>query len=196
MYGIRIVIADNDLKHRSYVKQILTKAGYNVVGEAADGYSAFNLTNSTQPDVLLINSQLPGRDGLDVAIALSDNKVAPVIVMCELHRKPEVQRVMERFLLSYVLKPVDEYGIVATIDTVILMHRKIRTLERDNAKLTQSIESRKLVDHAKGLLIEKRGMAEPQAFKYLQKTSMDKCVPIANVAKAVIKKLDLEQQAN
>lgn len=190
MYGLRIVIADNDFKHRSYVKQILNRAGYNVVGEAADGYRALELTYSTRPDLLLINSQLPKRDGLDVAQTVAYNRTAPVIVMCEVHRRSEVQKVMEHSLLSYVLKPVDEYTICSAIESVFVMHRKISALEQDNAKLKQTIESKKLVDQAKGLLIAQRGMTEPQAFKYLQKMSMDKCVPVVHVAKTVIKKLE------
>lgn len=190
MHGLRVILADTDPVFRKHIREKLLTAGYFVIGEASDGRNALQMIFNTQPDLVILNAQLPERDGLEVAKIIEEHRVAPVILITELHRQDEIKDALEYWMLSYILQPVDEINLFPAIKVCIAMFKKLRQLEEDNRKLKQTLETRKMLDRAKGLLTEFKGMTEQQAFKYIQKLSMDKSLPIQSVAKQIIKALE------
>ncbi len=190
MYGLRIVLADSDPLFRMHLKEKLLNGGYMVVGEASDGRNALQVIFNIQPDLVIMNSELPGRDGLEVAKIIEEHRVAPVILMTEINRQDQLKEAMEHWMISYILKPVDEVNLFPAIEVCVATFKKICQLEEQNKKLKQNLETRKILERAKGLLIEFKGMTEQQAFKYIQKLSMDKCLPIQNIAKQIIMGLE------
>ncbi|MBU7007973.1 ANTAR domain-containing response regulator [Phosphitispora fastidiosa] len=190
MYGLRIIIADTDPVFRKYLKEKLLNAGHMVIGEAADGRKALQMTFNTQPDLVILNAQLPERDGLETAKIIEEHKVAPVLLVTEIDRQDEVIQALEHWSLSYILRPVEDTNLFPAIEVCVATFKKICQYEEKTRKLKQSVETRKIVERAKGLLIEFKGMTEQQAFKYIQKLSMDKCIPMHNVAKHLIKALE------
>ncbi len=192
MYGFRIVLADTDPIFRKHLKEKLLKAGYMVIGEASDGRKALQLVFNTQPDLVIITAYLPGRDGLEVAKIIEEHRLAPVILVTELNRQDEIKEALEHWMFSYILQPVDEINLLPAVEVSIAMFRKFRQLEEENRKLKQVLETRKIVEKAKGLLVELKGMTEQQAFSYIQKLSMDKCLSVQIVAKELIKVLEVK----
>jgi len=190
MYGLRIVLADPDPVFRVHLKEKLIKTGYTVVAEASDGRSALQLIFNIQPDLVILNLQLPGRSGLKIAQIITEQRVAPVILMAELDKQDELQDALQHWAFSYILKPVDEINLFPAIAVCVAGFSKLCQVEQENRKLRETIETRKILDKAKGLLIEFKGMTEQQAFKYIQKVSMDKCMPIKSVARQIIMALD------
>lgn len=186
MYGLRVVLADPDPVFRVHLKEKLTKAGYAVVAETSNGRNALQLIFNIQPDLAILNLQLPGRDGLEIAKTITEHRVAPVILMTELDKQDELQDALQHWTFSYILKPVDEINLFPAISVCMASFKRINQLEQENWKLRDNIETRKIMDKAKGLLIEYKGMTEQEAFKYIQKISMDKCRPMKSVAREII----------
>lgn len=186
MYGLRIIMADPDPLFRKDIKEKLLKAGYMVVGEAVDGRSALQLIFNIQPDLVILNSHLPGRNGLEVAKIVEEHRMAAVIVITEPNLQDEMKEALEHWMISYILRPVDEINLFPAVEVSVSVFKKLYRLEEENRKLKQTLENRKIIDRAKGLLIEFKGMTEPQAFKHIQKLSMDKCLPIQNIARQII----------
>ena len=193
MYGLRIILADPDSLFRKHIKGKLLKAGYMVVGEADDGRNALQLAFNMQPDLVIVNAELPGRNGLEVAKIIEEHRLAPVMLITEINLQDEIKEALEHWMIFYILKPVDEINLFPAVDVAISTFRKFRRLEEDNRKLKKNLETRKIIEKAKGLLVELKGMTEQQAFKYIQKHSMDKCLPIQNIAKRIIASLDAER---
>ncbi len=190
MYGLRVVLAEGDPSFRKQIKEILLQAGCIIIGEVADGRTALQMTFNFQPDLLIINTQLPGRTGVEVAKIIAEQQVAPVLLISENEDHAELKALVEHWLVSYLIKPIDAVNLYPAIEVYLAMFKKLCRLEEENRKLKQTIETRKVLERAKGLLIEIKGMTEQQAFKYIQKLSMDKCLPIQNVSKQIIKILD------
>ncbi|MHB9094040.1 MAG: ANTAR domain-containing response regulator [Eubacteriales bacterium] len=186
MYGIRIILADPDPLFRKYIKEKLLKAGYMVVGEASDGRKALQVIFNIQPDLVIVNADLPGKSGLEVAETVEGHRLAPVIIITEPDLQDDLKEVLEHLMVSYILKPVDEINLIPSVEVCVAMFRKFRRLEEENRKLKQTLETRKVIEKAKGLLIEFKGMTEPQAFKYMQKLSMDNSQPVQKIAKQII----------
>ncbi len=190
MYGLRIVLADPDPLFRKHIKEKLLKAGSMVIGEAGDGRNALQLIFNIQPDLVIANAQLPGRDGLEVAKTIVEHRVAPVILMTGIDKQDEINEALQHWMFSYILRPVDEINLFPAIEVCVATFRKMCRVEEENRKLRQIVETRKTVERAKGLLTEFKGMTEQQAFKYIQKVSMDKCLPVQSVAKQIIQALE------
>ncbi|PKM80176.1 MAG: response regulator [Firmicutes bacterium HGW-Firmicutes-14] len=190
MYGLRIVLADPDPVFRKHIKEKLINAGHLIIGEAADGRKALQVVFNTLPDLAIMNMHLPGRSGLEVAKIIDEHRVAPVILITEPDKQDDIIHALGHWNISYILKPVDEINLYPAIEVCGAVFKRIRHLEEINQKLKQILEKRKTIDRAKGLLIEAKGMTEQQAYKYIQQVSMDKCLPVQNVAKQIIKALE------
>lgn len=186
MYGLRVVLADTDAGFKKYIREKLQNAGHFIVGETENGRKALQMIFAIQPDLVIMNARLPGRDGLDVAKTIEEHRVAPVIIVSEPERQDELTEALEDWMISYILKPVDETNLFPAIEVCRSMFKKLCRLEEENRKLKQTLETRKFVEKAKGLLIKFNGMTEKQALKHIQKISMDKCIPIKIAAKQII----------
>ncbi len=189
MYGLRIILADSDPPFRKHLKEKLLKAGYMIVGEASDGRTVLQMVFNIQPDLVILNARLPGRDGLEVAKIIEEHRIAPVILITELDLQDELKKMLDHWIISYILKPVDEINLLPAAEVSIAVFKKFCRLEEENRKLKETLETRKIMEKAKGLLVEFEGMTERQAFKYIQKLSMDRCLPVQNIASQIIRTL-------
>jgi response regulator NasT len=190
MFGLRIVLADADPVFRKTLKDKLANAGYLVVGEAGDGRSALQMAFNLQPDLLIMDLALPGQDALEVAKIIEEHRLAPVLLLAAYDRLDFLDGALRDLIFAYLTKSVDDIQLFATIEITVATFRRIIKMEQENKKLKEALETRKLVDRAKGLLAEARGMSEEEAYKFLQKQSMDKCLPLKHVVRQVIKKLE------
>ena len=186
MYGLRVILADTDPIFRRCLRDKLLTAGHFVVGEAVDGRNALQMIFNIDPDLVIMNYELPGKQGLEVAKTVEEHRLAPVILVSDPEKQEELTEALEDWLISYILKPVDETNLLPAIEVCRSMYKKMCRLEAENRRLKQTLETRKVVEKAKGLLVRFSGMTEPQAYKHIQRVSMDKSIPIKNVAQNII----------
>ena len=189
MYGLRVVLADSDPVSRKNIKEQLLSLGFSIVGETGDGRNVLQMVFNIQPDLVIISAQLTGKDGLALAKAIDEHRMAPVILMSDISGQSRLSEALRYWTFSYMLKPIDEVNLIPTIEVCMASYRKICWLEQENRKLRQNLETRKVLEKAKGLLIQFKGMTEQQAFRHMQKVSMDKCIPIQKVAQQIISNL-------
>lgn len=186
MAETRVVIADSDIQVRKSLKAILSQAGHVVVGEAEDGLAALKLVRTRQPDLVILEAKMAAMDGSEFAYIIEDDGLAPVILMTQGNQYGIDEPMNERQSFAYIIKPVTEKSLLPIIDVVLKDFRKIRNLEQEVTKLKEIIDTRKLVEKAKGILMEVHKLSEAEAFKRIQKQSMNKRVSMKSVAKAII----------
>ncbi|MCL6634784.1 MAG: ANTAR domain-containing protein [Peptococcaceae bacterium] len=186
MFGARIVIADADAGFRKKLKEMLVHAGYLVTGEVGDGRSALKVIFQTEPDLVIMDPKLPGAEGLEIVRIIEEQRVAPVILLTAFHEQELLEEAKDSWIFAYLVKPVGGAQLFPAIEIAIASFRKFIRLEEENRRLRRTLEERKLVEKAKGLVMEARGLNEREAYKYLQKLSMDSCVPMAKVARQII----------
>ena len=187
MYGTRIVIADADAAFRKKLKETLIHAGYLVVGEVGDGRSALKVIFQTEPDLVIMDAKLPGAEGLEIVRIIEEHRAAPVILLSASHERDLLEEAKSSRIFAFLVKPLSEAHLFPAIELALANFNKFLKLEEENRKLKKMLETRKLVERAKGLLMEAKGMSEQEAYKYMQKMSMDNCFPIAGVARQIIK---------
>jgi len=178
MAETRVVIADSDIQSRKSLKAILSQAGHVVVGEAEDGLAALKLVRTIQPDLVILDAKMAVMDGAELAYIIEDDGLAPVILMTQSDQFRTNVMVDENQSFAYIIKPVIEYSLIPIIDMVLKNFKKIRNLEQEVTKLKDIIETRKLVEKAKGILMESHKFSEAEAFKRIQKQSMNKRLTI------------------
>lgn len=187
MFGLRIIIADADASFRKTIKDILQKAGYLVVAEASDEKSALQVILNMQPDLVILDPKLPGRKGFEVAKTIVEHRVAPVLLLSDFSQREIIENAKDFWIFSHLVKPVEEANLFAAIEMTIATFDKLLKLEMENKKLRDNLNSRILIEKAKGFLMQNKGYTEQEAYRYLQRKSMDKCIPIEKVAEAVLK---------
>ncbi|WP_418791615.1 ANTAR domain-containing response regulator [Phosphitispora sp. TUW77] len=183
---VRVVIADPDAQSRKVLKSILHQGGHLVTGEADDGLSALKLIRTRQPDLVILDARMAFMDGTEFAYIIEEDGLAPVILMTSGDQFIKHNGNNEQQFFAYVIKPVTEQSILPVIDIVIKDFKRIRNLEHEVSRLKDIIETRKLVEKAKGILMDNYKMTEKEAFKRIQKQSMNKRVSMKSVAKAII----------
>jgi len=185
----RVVVAEDESLIRLDIVEILRDNGYDVVGEAGDGATAVQLATELRPDLVIMDVKMPIMDGISAAEKLNKNHVAPVVLLTAFSQKELVERASEAGALAYVVKPFTPNDLLPAIEIALSRYQQIITLEAEVADMVERFETRKLVDRAKGLLNEKMGLSEPEAFRWIQKASMDRRLTMQDVAKAIIEQL-------
>jgi AmiR/NasT family two-component response regulator len=185
----RVVVAEDESLIRLDIVEILRDNGYDVVGEAGDGETAVQLATDLRPDLVIMDVKMPLLDGISAAEKLSKNHIAPVVLLTAFSQKELVERASEAGALAYVVKPFTPNDLLPAIEIALARYEQIITLEAEVADMVERFETRKLVDRAKGLLNEKMGLSEPEAFRWIQKASMDRRLTMQDVAKAIIEQL-------
>lgn len=185
----RVVVAEDESLIRMDIVEILTDAGYEVVGEAGDGETAVALATDLRPDLVVMDVKMPGLDGISAAERLSKNHIAPVVLLTAFSQKELVERASEAGALAYVVKPFTPNDLLPAIEIALSRFRQIIALEAEVADMVERFETRKLVDRAKGLLNEKMGLSEPDAFRWIQKASMDRRLTMHEVAQTIVEQL-------
>jgi two-component system, response regulator PdtaR len=182
----RVVVAEDEALIRLDVVEMLREAGYEVVGEAGDGEQAVQLAEEHRPDLVVMDIKMPVLDGISAAERIAGAGIAPVVLLTAFSQRELVERARDAGAMAYVVKPFSSADLLPAIEIALSRHQEIKALEAEVADLTDRFETRKLVDRAKGLLQTKFGMTEPEAFRWIQKTSMDKRLTMREVSLAVI----------
>nr|WP_205864534.1 response regulator [Planctomonas sp. JC2975] len=185
----RVVVAEDESLIRLDIVEILRDNGFEVVGEAGDGETAVALATELRPDLVIMDVKMPQLDGISAAERLSKDHIAPVVLLTAFSQKELVERATEAGALAYVVKPFTPNDLLPAIEIALARYAQIIALEAEVADLNERFETRKLVDRAKGLLNEKMGLSEPEAFRWIQKASMDRRLTMHDVAKAIIDQL-------
>ncbi len=185
----RIVVAEDEALIRLDLVEMLTEAGYDVVGQAADGEEAVALATTHRPDLVIMDIKMPRLDGLSAAEQIGTERVAPVLMLTAFSQRELVERARDAGVMGYVVKPFSPADLTPAIDIAIGRWEQFTSLEAEILDLGRRLETRKLVDRAKGVLMTKLGVTEPEAFRWLQKTAMDRRLGMNDVAKAVIESM-------
>jgi response regulator NasT len=185
----RVVVAEDESLIRLDIVEILRDNGFDVVGEAGDGETAVQLATELRPDLVVMDVRMPQLDGIKAAERLTKNHVAPVVLLTAFSQKELVEQASEAGALAYVVKPFTPADLLPAIEIALARYAQIVALETEVADMVERFETRKLVDRAKGLLNEKMGLTEPEAFRWIQKASMDRRLTMHDVAAAVIEQL-------
>jgi response regulator NasT len=185
----RVVVAEDESLIRLDIVEILRDNGFDVVGEAGDGETAVQLATELRPDLVIMDVRMPQLDGIKAAERLTRDHVAPVVLLTAFSQKELVEQASEAGALAYVVKPFTPNDLLPAIEIALARYAQIVALESEVADMVERFETRKLVDRAKGLLNEKMGLTEPEAFRWIQKASMDRRLTMHDVAQAVIEQL-------
>jgi response regulator NasT len=185
----RVVVAEDESLIRLDIVETLRDNGFEVVGEAGDGETAVQLATELRPDLVIMDVKMPQLDGISAAERLSKNRIAPVVLLTAFSQKELVERASEAGALAYVVKPFTPNDLLPAIEIALSRYQQIIALESEVADMVERFETRKLVDRAKGLLNEKMGLTEPEAFRWIQKASMDRRLTMHDVAQAIIEQL-------
>ena len=185
----RVVVAEDESLIRLDIVEILRDNGFDVVGEAGDGETAVQLATELRPDLVVMDVRMPQLDGIKAAERLTKAHIAPVVLLTAFSQKELVEQASEAGALAYVVKPFTPADLLPAIEIALARYAQIVALETEVADMVERFETRKLVDRAKGLLNEKMGLSEPEAFRWIQKASMDRRLTMHDVAQAVIEQL-------
>ena len=186
MERTRVIIADDESLIRMDLREMLTNLGYLVVGEVADGRSAVNQARELRPDVVIMDIKMPDMDGIDAAKVLTEERIAPVVLLSAYSQRDLVQRAREAGVVAYLVKPYREEELSPAIEVALARFAEFKDLQKQVSDLQEALETRKLVDRAKGILMDKQGLTEAEAFRKIQKMSMDNRKPMKDVAEAII----------
>jgi response regulator NasT len=191
---IRILIAEDEPIVRMDIKEILEGQGYEVVGEASDGQVAIELARKLKPDVIIMDIRMPNLDGIEAAKILTQEEIAPIIFLTAYSDKELVEKAKEVGVISYIVKPFKESDLFPAIEIAIARFKEFQLLRKEVEDLKDALETRKLVDRAKGLLMDREGLKEHEAFRLIQKASMDKRKPMKEIAQAIILAYELKDK--
>ena len=186
MERTRVIIADDESIIRMDLREMLTNLGYLVVGEAGDGRSAVNKARELRPDVVIMDIKMPDMDGIEAARILTQERIAPVVLLTAFSQRDLVERAKEAGVVGYLVKPFRESDLGPAIEVALARFSEFRTLESQVADLKETLETRKLVDRAKGILMDSQGLSESDAFRKIQKMSMNTRKPMRDIAEAII----------
>ena len=186
MDSLRILIADNESIIRMDLKELLEEAGHEVIGEAADGLKAVELTRKLKPDLVIMDIKMPEMDGITAAKLISNEKLAPVLLLTAYSQKEIVEKAKDSGVLAYLVKPVKESNLFPAMEIALSRFKEYMEIEQELLDLRNSLETRKILDRAKGLLMDAYNLSEQEAFRRIQQYSMAKRKSIREVAEAII----------
>ncbi|HET6752883.1 MAG TPA: response regulator [Jiangellaceae bacterium] len=182
----RVLVAEDEALIRLDLAEMLAEEGYEVVGEAADGATAVRLAEELRPDLVVLDVKMPVLDGISAAERIVAQRIAPVLILTAFSQRELVERARAAGAMAYLVKPFVKADLMPAIEMALSRHEEITQLEQEVADLTDRLETRKLVDRAKGLLQTRFGLTEPDAFRWIQKAAMDKRTSMREVAQVVI----------
>lgn len=183
----KIVIADDEPITRMDLKEILEAAGYDVVGEASDGFDAVSLCRKHSPDLVLMDIKMPLLDGLNAAKIIQNENLASGIVLITAYSSKEfVQKATKVGAIGYIVKPIDENSLIPTLEVAISKSAEIKKMKIDIEKSYSKLEERKIIEKAKGLLMQKNKITEQEAYDKIRMLSMNKRCSMGDIAEAII----------
>ena len=180
----RILVAEDETLIRMDLVEMLTEAGYEVVAEATNGEEAIALATQHKPDLAILDVQMPVLDGISAAEKII--AIAPVLMLTAFSQKELVDRARDAGVMAYVVKPFTISDLVPAIEIAVSRHSQMRSLADEVADLHERLETRKVIDRAKGILMKALNLTEPEAFSWIQRAAMDRRITMKEVAEAVI----------
>jgi response regulator NasT len=180
----RIVVAEDETLIRMDLVEMLTEAGYQVVAQATNGQEAIDFANELKPDLIILDVKMPVLDGITAAEQII--KICPVLMLTAFSQRELVERARESGVMAYVVKPFTINDLLPAIEISVSRHHQMKSLEAEVADLYERLETRKLLDRAKGLLMKALNLSEPEAFSWIQKTAMDQRTTMKAVAEGII----------
>ena len=189
----RVVIADDESIIRLDLGEMLTNLGYEVVGEGSDGAVAVDLAHRLRPDLVIMDIKMPGMDGIAAAQELTRARVAPVLLLTAYSEQHLVERAREAGVVAYLVKPFREAELLPSIEIALARFAEFQTVEQEVHSLKEALETRKLIEQAKGILMETQGLKESEAFHRIRKASMDTRKSMREIAEAILLTHQLER---
>ena len=188
--GQRVLLAEDEALIRLDLAEMLTDAGYDVVGQASNGEEAVSLAESLQPDLIIMDVKMPVMDGLQAAETIGEKRICPVIMLTAFSQKELVERARDAGVMAYVVKPFSASDVLPAIEVASSRWSELKALESEVADLGERLETRKAVEKAKGVLMKKLKISEAEAFRWIQKTAMDRRMGMREVSDAVVAGMD------
>ena len=183
---IRVVIAEDEAIIRLDLKETLEEEGYEVVGQTGRGDEAVKLVEDLQPDLAILDVKMPGMDGLEAAGQISAGKQAAVLILTAFSQRDLIEKARDAGALAYLVKPFQKSELIPAVEVALGRFQEMKALQDQNLSLSEQLETRKLVDRAKGILMDKHGLSEADAFRFVQKSAMDTRATLKSVAQDVI----------
>jgi two-component system, response regulator PdtaR len=182
----RVIIADDESLIRIDLREMLANLGYLVIGEAGDGRSTVSLARELRPDLVIMDIKMPDLDGIEATQILTDERIAPVLLLSAYSQQELVQRARQAGVAGYLVKPFRESDLTPAIEVVLARFAELRAMEKEVGSLQDALETRKAVERAKGILMDTQNLNETEAFRKIQKMSMNNRKPMRAVAEAII----------
>ena len=180
----RIIVAEDETLIRMDLVEMLGEAGYDVVAQASNGQEAIELVNEHKPDLAILDVKMPILDGISAAEQIIS--IAPVLILTAFSQKDLVERARDAGAMAYVVKPFTINDLLPAIEISISRHKQMKSLEAEVADLHDRLETRKIIDRAKGILMKALNLSEPEAFSWIQRAAMDRRITMKEIAEAVI----------
>jgi two-component system, response regulator PdtaR len=192
----RIVIADDESIIRMDLKEILTHLGYDVVGEASDGRTALELARKLQPDLVILDIKMPTMDGIEAAEFVTAEGLAPVVLLTAYSEHALIGRAKNAGVSGYLVKPFRESELMPVIELALARFHEMKDVQSEVGELREKLEARKIIERAKGMLMEVHGLTESEAFNRMRRTSMDSRKSMRDVAEAILLTHQVESRSS
>ncbi len=186
MAQTRVVIADDESIIRMDLREMLTNLGYLVVAETGDGVSAVNVARELRPDLVIMDIKMPDLDGIQAARILTEERIAPVLLLTAFSQQELIEGAKEAGVVGYIVKPFRESELVPAIEVALARFREFKAIEKELSDTKNILETRKIVERAKGVLMDTQGLKEAEAFRKIQKLSMNTRKSMREVAEAIL----------
>ena len=184
--SLRVVVAEDEALIRLDLVEMLTEAGYEVVGQAGDGEAAISITEKEKPDLVVMDVKMPKLDGISAAERIANQRIAPVVILTAFSQRDLVERARDAGAMAYLTKPFTIEDLMPAIELAVSRFQEIKQLDAEITDLQEQLKARKLIEKAKGILMKNLKINEPEAFKWMQKTAMDKRRSMTDVAQLVM----------
>jgi AmiR/NasT family two-component response regulator len=193
--SMRVLIAEDEALIRLDLREMLEEEGFAVVGEAADGEQAIALAKELQPDVVICDIKMPKMDGITAAAEITGSRTAPVVMLTAFSQRDLIERARDAGAMAYLVKPFQKRDLLPAIEMATSRFAEIRALEEEVGDLRERLEARKVIERAKGALMTKHGLSEPEAFRWIQRAAMDNRTSMRAVAHLVLTESDSSVEA-
>ncbi|GAA1848955.1 response regulator [Pseudonocardia alni subsp. carboxydivorans] len=187
--GWRVLVVEDEALIRMDLAEMLSEEGYRIAGEAGDGEAAITQARELRPDLVIMDVKMPKKDGIEAASTIVEEKIAPVVMLTAFSQRELIERARDAGAMAYLVKPFARHELVPAIELAVSRFAEKKALEDEVASLNERFETRKVVDRAKGLLMTAQKMSEPEAFRWIQRTAMDRRTTMKAVAEAVVEGL-------
>ncbi len=185
----RVLIAEDEALIRLDLSEMLADEGFQVIGEAGDGVQAVQLARELRPDLVIMDVKMPKKDGIDAAAEIVAEQIAPVVILTAFSQRDLIERARDAGAMAYLVKPFSQSDLLPAIELAVARHAEMVALRAEVADVTDRLEARKIIDRAKGLLMTNQKMSEPEAFRWIQRTAMDRRTSMQAIAQAVLEGL-------